>query len=82
MDIIDVEMVKEEIDCFVKGLEWCIGWMEMKVIDDLVLLIRDKGYKFFVLMKDVYEWYWCDYELRLRKYDIVDKDVLRIYSEE
>ena len=82
MDIIDVEMAKEEIDRFVKGLERRVGRMEMKVTDDLAPLIRDKGYKLSALMNDVYEWHRCDYESRLRKYDIVDKDVSRTRSEE
>ena len=82
MDIIDVGMAKEEIDRFEKGLERRVGRMEMKGKDDLAPLIRDKGYKLSALMKGVYEWHRCDYETRLRKYDIVDKDVSRTRSDE
>lgn len=60
MDIIDVEMAKEEIDRFVEDLERRVGRMEMKGTDDWALLIRDKGYKLSALMKDVYEWHRCD----------------------
>lgn len=80
--IIDVEMAKGEIDRFEKGLEQRVGRMERIGPNDLVPLIRDKGYKLSALMKDVYEWHRCDYEKKLRKYDIGDKDVSRTRTDE
>ena len=56
MDIIDVGMAKDENNRFEKGLEQRVGRMEMKGKNDSVSLIRDKGYKLSVLIKDVYEW--------------------------
>ena len=55
MDIIDVGMAKEEIDRFENSLEQRVGRMEMKGENNSVSLIKDKGYKLSVLMKDVYE---------------------------
>ena len=79
MHLIDVEMAKEEIDRFEKGLEQRVRQMEN---DDSVLLIRNKGHEVSALMREVYMWYQRDNEEALRKCDIVDIGESRKYSEE
>ena len=50
--------------------------------DDSAPLIRDKGHEVSALMREVFRWHRKDYEEALRKYDIVDMDESRKYSEE
>lgn len=82
IDLIDVEMAKEEIDRFEKGLERRIRRMQNTRKDDSVPLIRDKGHRLSVLMRDVYMWHRRDYEESLTRYDIVDKNESKTQSED
>ena len=72
----------KEIDRFEKGLERHIHRLKTTEKDDTVPLIRAKGQKLCVLMRDVYIWHRRDYEESLRRYDIVDNDESRTHSEE